>query len=247
MSLSNTSSEKASGELSACPAPAAGTNLIASPDRNITKEPPLPIDRLCGHCGYFLTGLSPEGNCPECGENYVADEMIIPGWAAGPHEGVTNAPPKNVWRVTILSSCCLWIQVINLLAHHRLDWALALAGSDAAFLAWLFYRRRMLLSQFGCTAHLRLSPRGFAQREGFGTVKLLPWTRDLRIELSPKHGRNYLLTGSRAGHFFLHKRTQYPISFQFECSSEQANRLKEQIAEFKKHYRSNELSSNRQL
>ena len=36
-----------------------------------------PLAPLCGNCGYLLTGLPSCGICPECGEGYRDDQIVL--------------------------------------------------------------------------------------------------------------------------------------------------------------------------
>lgn len=202
----------------------SGINPTASKAEPAADDLTHAFGRTCGNCGYLLLGLPTEGNCPECGERYETDELVIPGWAAGSQQGTTTAPPGRVWRIALLSTGWLSSQVILNLIEHRVASAGVYAIADAAILTRLFYRRRMLIRDFGCTSHLRISPRGLAQREGFGPVKLIPWMRDLQITLAPADKDMYVLAASRPGPGSAYRtgKMQWPIAFQFECSSKQA-------------------------
>lgn len=225
MSSSDTLTSKANatnGELAA-----GGINLAPVIDGRADSKPFDAFDRFCGNCGYQLTGLPREGICPECGETYQSDELVICGWAAGPNVEVTTAAPKGLWRIALFSIAWIWVQALSELFQHRTRLALLLAAGGAALLCKSFYRRRALINEAGYTCHLRITPKGLAQREGFGPVKLVPWLPGLRITLAPEGQGMYLLAVSRVGPSSAYRKgkTQWPIAFQFECSPEKAAAL----------------------
>lgn len=197
-------------------------------------DPASAFDRVCGNCGYLLLGLPSDGICPECGEQYASDEIVIPGWAAGPHQGATTAPPGKAWRVALATTGWLSIEAISNFLQHRSELAAAYAVVDAAVLTRVFYRRKMLINNFGCTSHLRISPRGLGQREGFGPVKFVPWMRDLQITVAPESKGMYLLAASRPGpgRAYRKGKMQWPIAFQFECSADKAAALSQALQRY---------------
>jgi hypothetical protein len=189
---------------------------------------------LCGNCGYLLTGLPTCGICPECGEGYREDQIVLVGWATGPQASTATASPKRVWRVALVSSGWLLINgTISLFEHHIVP-ASASFGAMAVMQGWLLYRRQALIDSHGGTCHLRLSPVGFAQREGFGPVNLIPWLADLTIALRSERPGIYSLSMSRPGPGAAYRRgkRQWPISFELECTPEQAEYLTLRIAQF---------------
>lgn len=216
-----------------------GINPIAGKAGPAIDDPPVAFDRICGNCGYLLIGLPCEGICPECGERYEADELVIPGWAAGSQQSATTAPPGRVWWTALMTTGWLSVQaILNLLQHHS-KLAAGYGAIDLAILARVFYRRRMLINDFGCTSHLRLSPRGLGQREGFGPVRLVPWIRDLRITFTPEGKGMYLLAASRPGpgRAYRKGKMQWSIAFQFECSKEEAAALSQILQRYDRNSR----------
>ncbi|HEY2587936.1 MAG TPA: hypothetical protein VGI81_19490 [Tepidisphaeraceae bacterium] len=193
------------------------------------------FDRICGNCSYLLIGLPGSGICPECGEPYREDEIVLRGWADGVHQTAATAPPKQLWW-SLLGSFA-WV-VVNLVTdlvagHWRIAtfWFALLACGTA----WLLYRRHRLLDDFGGACHLRLSPAGIGQRVGFGPVKLIPWLPGLTVELKPTDSGMYRLTASRPGpgSGYRSGKMLWPIDFEFECSHEQAAMLQDKLDQFR--------------
>lgn len=236
MSSSDTLAANASAVAGNLPASRDGINPTAGKDGRANSNPLDAFDRICGNCGYRLIGLPRSGICPECGQQYEADELVIPGWAAGPHVRLTTAPPRRVWRIALCSTGCFWMWAVNELLAHHAGLALGFVAVGAVTLGWGLYRRRKLINDFGCTSHLRISPRGLAQREGFGPAKLVPWLRGLQITLAPEGKGMYMLAVSRSGPGSVYRKakTQWPIAFQFECTREKAVALSQILQRYEK-------------
>ena len=198
---------------------------------------PSPLARLCGNCGYLLTGLPTCGICPECGEDYREDQIVLVGWATGLQVSTATASPKRVWRVALVSSGWLLINGTINLFEHNIGAACGWFGAMAVMQGWLLYRRQSLIDSHGGTCHVRLTPVGFAQREGFGPVNLIPWLADVTIALRPERAGIFSLSMSRPGPGAAYRRgkTQWPISFEFDCTPEQAEHLARRIDRF--HHR----------
>ena len=194
-----------------------------------------PLAPLCGNCGYLLTGLPTCGICPECGDGYRDDQIVLLGWATGPHVSTATASPKRVWRVALVSSGWMLINGTMNLLDHQIGLACFWFASLAVMQGWLLYRRQSLIDSHGGTCHLRLSSVGFAQREGFGPVNLIPWLADLVIAFRSERPGIHSLSMSRPGPGAAYGRgkMQWPISFEFECTPEQAEYLTLRIAQFR--------------
>lgn len=188
-----------------------------------------PFVRLCGNCGYLLAGLPPQGICPECGQSYEVDEMVILGWFDGPHQSIATAPVRDIWRIVLFWTAVLWVQAVDNLMRRRTLAALGWGAAGAAIVGWSLYRRYTLMQDKGCPAQLRLSSRGMAQRAGFGPVAYVPWAPDLAIRFVPLRNNRHSFSASREGP---KNRRYWPIAFEFECSVEQANRLRQIIQHF---------------
>lgn len=132
--------------------------------------PGVPADlppRVCGGCGYPLTGLPDDGQCPECGSSYGRDQVVLAGWAIGAHETIAN---------------------------------------------------------FGTPSQARLSSEGFAQRDGCGQAKLMPWSCARVVKLAPAGLARYRLEISEENHIGKW------VAIEFECTPAQAEHLRQFIA-----------------
>ena len=152
-------------------------------DEAATTSPSTPVVRPnpfapqhCPDCGYALTGLPPAGRCPECGIPYDETMLVIYGYGAGQRSHAWNSEAgRNPWMhavwfvVTAGALAYIW-WTSSFTPRLTTLFLIALAGS-AAFSWW---RGRNITSPK--PTQLRLTPEGFAQRDGFGNVRLIPWT-----------------------------------------------------------------------
>jgi hypothetical protein len=164
------------------------------------------ILRRCGHCGYDLHGLPPEGRCPECGQPFARDEIILFGWGAGASANERNA--RGAQGAVLLIGGAAWVGFgIFAIGRSGLqpDVLIVLAVVGGLFAVSLL-RRHSAIQACGAPAQLRLSPRGYGLREGPGNVALQPWSEEVRATLGAVAPGRYRL---------LIKRTRYLANFRF--------------------------------
>jgi hypothetical protein len=82
-----------------------------------TEAPPRFVER-CPDCGYPFTGLPVEGNCPECGEAYDANTIILFGRGRGFHANLHAGNTRAIlfW----LPFCIPAINLLNAEVRQRL-------------------------------------------------------------------------------------------------------------------------------
>jgi hypothetical protein len=179
-------------------------------------------DRRCGGCGYLLTGLAPEGECPECGIAYRADELVLCGWAGKGRETIANVPTSRLALSVLAVSPYLWIiGLLEFFAYHRVR-GIVYLSTAAAFSFPYLWRRWFVLGTADHPCFVVISPRGFQQRDGPGEFRPLPWISGGEPEVIAIKGGGYLLNindprGAGRG---------YLVSLQFECSPLQADNLR---------------------
>lgn len=228
MTTSDTSSTNANVEM---PPETAAHGINVTIGKKLRPATESGFDRLCGNCGYSLQGSPNAGVCPECGEAYFDDEIVIRGWPAGPYESLATAAPRRLWPIALgwlIWTACLWSQVADNLVHHHIARGVGWAAVILGIAACLLYRRQNLITQFGCTAHLRLSPKGFGQREGFGAVMRTPWASTVTLKLIPRPRGAFLLGvwRIRDGKRKEPKPHHWLIGFEFACTPDQAKCLR---------------------
>ena len=149
-------------------------NAIVSPHSARTQNPFAPQN--CPDCGYALTGLPPAGRCPECGIPYDDTMIVIYGFGAGARQrGYNRRDERPSWmRITLFCAVGVVVAFMWLSTGGGRGLGLVMTVFLAASM-WDWWRRRAIASPL--PVQLRMTPEGFAQRDGFGAVTLVPWSK----------------------------------------------------------------------
>lgn len=144
-------------------------------------EPGSSIDPLrldaCPECGYALRGLPAEGTCFECGFDYDQGTIVLYGWPTGHRAYITlSGAETNIVLLAIATFACAALVV---LAGWDAVSTIAIGGTWLGLLIVLVRRWARAKSPESPPAppQVRFSRYGFAQRQGFGPVKLQLWRR----------------------------------------------------------------------
>jgi hypothetical protein len=182
---------------------------------------------VCGECGYRLFGLPPEGCCPECGNNYDRDQIVIPGRGSGAMESTRHAP-LDWFQLVLLFACVGFAQVAYWRFSTR-QWTEGIIyGSFGVMTLGIgLFNRGRLHSSGEAPCHVRLFPDGFGQRNGFGKCKLHPWSTVGQLTLEPAGHGKYRLHITSSTLLLL------PVSIEFECTTRQAKWLGQVIARYR--------------
>jgi len=165
-------------------------------------QPPAAADRTvsdgscparCGGCGYRLIGLPSIGKCPECGEPYSPDELVLFGWGVAKSAQLWNARRGRAFLV-VLSVFGWWtFQGVMEIVTHQYRAAFFILGISAIWATSGLLQRRRLLADSDAPIQLRLSSHGHGSRNGYGKVKLKRWIGTASADLSELSSGSYRL------------------------------------------------------
>lgn len=171
-----------------CVAFALPLDVMADVEERCPDMPdPLRLER-CPDCGYMLCGLPKRGSCPECGFAYDPEMIVLYGWESG------LAPQRQRWlRVAQRLLRYWWVAYmgfviwvwpwVNLTKRpDAWDIALMLLLVAPLFVAGWDAQCDLPVPAPG-PVQLRMTPKGFAMREGIGPEELRPWRREMGIGL----------------------------------------------------------------
>lgn len=204
--------------------------MSTSPASENTANDPLCLDR-CPDCGYLLTGLPEQGICPECGAAYQPGLIVLCGWARG-----RAGDPSNTrrWRWVGSMASLLLVLAAYVNCMRGFSWQnpypLLLVAIGVWGIVQPLWRRRQLLQDLPAPVQLRLSARGFEQRNGCGPIMLQPWGRmrvDLRWLGLNRHGIR-IAEPRRA-----FRPSSDPVAdFEFDCTVQTATQLRQQVQQW---------------
>lgn len=191
----------------------------------IQESDPLRLDR-CPDCGYSLCGLPEQGLCPECGFEYNDEMIVLYGWGTGNRATIFNRSWKSVIIGMLIPYPCMLMQMLPTVFARGWRWqnCLLLAGM-LAFDVVLLYGRWRAGADTGKRAQLRLCPQGYAQRTGFGRVRLRPWRRQMQISMTSANKQRYKI---RRPVFFAVRLSRL-IDMEFDSDPTTAARIHKQI------------------
>jgi hypothetical protein len=154
--------------------------------------PDLPDDPLqltvCPECGYALRGLPAKSTCPECGFEYDQSVVVLYGWPTGHRAYITLSRAEiSIVLLVVATFACAALLVLSGGAAVPV---IAIGGTWLGLLVVLVRRwARAREPESPSAPHqLRFSRRGFAQRHGFGPVKIQPWYRRSHLESLARRG-----------------------------------------------------------
>jgi hypothetical protein len=165
------------------------------------------LKNVCGQCGYSLEGLSDSGRCPECGNPFGGDVIVL--WN-------TDDDRSRSKTMLIIHSIGVACTAFTLLTSS--SW-LARVAIVISLCLYTFAMWKLWPARNG--SQLRISPEGVGNRAGFGNVTLLGWDLIDHLLLRRSEGGRYafsvkLVRGRRFG-------------IRFRCSRAEAMILAERI------------------
>lgn len=154
------------------------------------------LDRLghCPECGYLLHGLERGHRCPECGFLPEPELMVLWGWTPAQRgDPAASRPSGKVARVVGWTLLVLYLAFVMWTGEMGLLWTLVAFWAVPA----VYYKMRAerAFAAPPRPMQLRISPRGIAERQGFGAVAMLAWGEEVRVELSETAGKGLRIHG----------------------------------------------------
>jgi hypothetical protein len=197
---------------------------------------------VCPDCGYCLKGLPEEGRCPECGFAYDRELIVVYGFAANDPAGHRlrdqSFPRKRLW--TALAIATIPALIIGFSGMASLGGLVPYLIAVVFGIIYSAFRAKRLTKQgIAAPVQLRLTPDGYAQREGVGLVKLTPWPQTLgskwQLRCLPGHlNRSSFRLARYLGPLVL----KYGFNVEIDGSRNEVMALHQKVVDFVKKRRS---------
>jgi hypothetical protein len=207
------------------------TEGMHNPDQIVD---PLRLDR-CPDCGYLLIGLPEQGICPECGFAYSADMIVLYGWPV--RGGLSSImtprglPPDVSPMALVMLVAFLIMMIATYGALFLLSTLLVATPIVGAIVLWRKSRRGDMPGPM----QLRLTPKGYATRSGWGPVQLTPWSPRHCIQIFPPD----LRIEGRAGRYCCRITTAHTpgfnsqgphlLGFSFDSTPDAARKIQQRL------------------
>ncbi len=206
--------------------------MAEADDQSYRPADPLRVDR-CPDCGYLLFGLPERGVCPECGCGYDPAMIVLYGWEKG------KAPSRRRrlrhWAIglalgagALLLGWWAWRQPAGAAAWLSSPWGATFmlgAGAGAAVVLRSIVRKAIAPAVPPAPMQLRMTPAGFALREGFGPADLRPWNASMGVGLERLSPRRHVLFSEYNG-----RRVAWWEGLEVCCDESTALRIRQRVA-----------------
>ncbi len=205
------------------------SNEMAGTEENCPDMPdPLRVQR-CPDCGYMLCGLPAEGICPECGAAYEPEMIVLYGWEHG------LAPEHRRWLRWVQAGLHYWWILYVPFAVWLWPWTqiskrpsvtqvAVMLGLAIPLVIAVWDALRDRPARTPAPVQLRLTPKGFAMREGIGPAPIRPWLRQMDIGLDEIREDWFLLYSKFEG-----MRITWWPGLEIKCDTATARRIRQRV------------------
>ena len=178
-----------------------------------------------------MRGLPEEGHCPECGEAFGSDAIVLFGWdRAQGQSDVRDWTRRNASTGSM--ALVLGVVLVLLLLAPR-DWlpTAVIVMAVLALLAVIWWQQRGLTKAHGAPAQLRLTPKGSGRRLGVGPVTIRRWPRRTVWAITSCRDDLHRLTVRRPlrWQWLAHSCVLVPVDFEFRATEAEVAALREHI------------------
>ncbi len=187
----------------------------------------------CIACGYTLQGLSDVGICPECGQAYDRETVVLHGWARGTHATVANASPGVLWWVLLLQLFWPFYLYLHLRSVAESWWQFPLILVSLGFTAMLLWKRWS--NDMPALIQVHLSGRGVLQLDdprALSRGEPTPWGKVNHLLLKPVDAGRWRLTIARCVPWWRPAPQPYADAI-VQCSEEQAIALRQRTDQWR--------------
>lgn len=193
----------------------------------------------CPGCGYSLTGLPPDGVCPECGAGYAADDVVLAGWACGSQASLATGSPRSVIVWVAFGLLNMTHPLLNGLLRGWWTFFIVMASAWLGLTALVIWLR--CRSPAAGPIEVHFSRAGFRQVDGPEALfrpEYTPWEKVDSVEITPVRGCH------RGDRRRVRARRQVPwwklsvdpLYAEVSCTPPQAEALRERITAWRAGY-----------
>jgi hypothetical protein len=184
----------------------------------------------CMACGYALQGLREVGVCPECGQSYNQETVVLHGWARGSHANLGNASPRIVAWMLVPQILLMLAILPNLMWHGTRGLFFIAPLLTGAFVLW-----RRWTNPLPTLIQVHLSNQGCLQLDGPRAKRgkaSHPWTKINRIDIHRLGEDRYRLKIGRRPNWIGFE-SPLKVDAEIQCTDEQADALRRRIEQWR--------------
>jgi len=184
----------------------------------------------CMGCGYALQGLPDVGKCPECGQTYDQETVVLHGWARGSHANLGNASPRVVAWMFVPQVILILLIFPNLLRQGSGGLFFLAPLLTAGFMLW-----RRWTNPLPTLIQVHLSNEGCVQWDNPRAQRgksMAAWDKVNRVDIQRlAEGRYRLKIGRRRN--WIGFEPTLRVDAEIQCTDEQADALRRRIDQWR--------------